>query len=1056
MSKIDFVHLHTHTAYSLQDGVGKVKEYIDRVIENGQKAIAITEHGNLYSHIEAYNDASKKGVKHIIGCELYICSDRTNKTKKDGNDTYHLTVLAKNNVGYKNLLKLVSIANQEGFYYKPRVDKKLLAQYSEGLIILSGCLAGEVSRMLMANRIDEAEEVIKYYKGVFGEDYYLEVMNHGMPEQEMVRNILMKFGKRYDIKLVATNDAHYAIKEDAIVQDAIIAMRDKTTLQDPELKKYKADEFYLKTSEEMAEIFKDNIEWVEESGRIASKCDVKLSFDKVVFPDFVIGKELKEKTLKDLCVVGWKKLSAGMSEEKKKEYGARIKYELDVINSNGFTDYFLIVQDIMREARETKIPVNPGRGSVGGSLVSYILGITNLEPITYGLYFERFLNPSRISPPDIDLDFADNRRDEIIEYTKNKYGADRFGGLVTFSNFRPRQAIKDAFRVYGYDAQMQSLYANMVPFKVEGESTIKLEHVYKESPAFLEGKEKYPDVFRLAEKLEGNPRQASSHASAFIITDKPITEYAPIDYDANNDKFRIGIDMYSADSAKLLKMDFLGVETLAILENAIELVRERKGVNLVKEEFPFDDEKTWNTFCDGNTIGVFQFESDGMRNLLRKAKPRNLNELADCNALFRPGAARFIPSYCNIKAGTEEPNVIHPLMEPVLKETHYQLIYQEQIMKMCQVLAGFTLAEADYMRKAIGKKKKEDMDKLKPKFAEGCKKNGIDNETIETIIEWFAEMSRYNFNKSHALGYSMSAYFSAYVKTHYPVEFQAAMMNKKIKDLNQYLIRLNDGKRMGVIIYGPDINESLSTCALKEDVIFFGLDLIKGVSSGAVDAIIAERKANGNFTSYEDFFNRCFSFVDKNTIEGLVSSGAFSSMNIKRKWALDNLEAHIEFAKTRKKNHIEGQFDLFGAEEISNGAIFDIPDNYPNFSHDELLQMERDVLGFYASGSPLDMFRDKIAEIQPDYSYHVNISQPGSTSKFVGIIKDKEVKKDKKGEDMAWFTLEDDFGQIKCVMFNKAFGKFKYSVKNNSIVLLDARIGDNGGLVVNRIQRIKE
>lgn len=1055
MNKQDFVHLHVHTAYSLQDGVGKVKDYIATVKANGQKAIAITEHGNLYSHVDAYTEAQKAGIKLIIGCEMYICKSMADKTKKDGNDTYHLTVLAKNQTGYKNLLKLVSLANKDGFYSKPRIDKTLLRKHSEGLIVLSGCLAGEVNRLLMKDDLESAEAVVIEYKEIFGEDYYLEVMNHGMKEQENVKNILQKFGKKHGIKLVATNDAHYAEQGDSIVQDALIALRDNTTLDDPELKKYHASEFYLKTTEQMAGLFKEHPEWVEESGRIADKCDVTLTF-KIAFPEFIKGKEKKESALKELCLQGWNKFIASKSEKEKDEYASRVKYELGVINSNGFTDYFLIVQDIMREARARKIPVNPGRGSAGGSLVSFLLEITELDPIKYGLYFERFLNPSRISPPDIDLDFADNRRDEIIEYTKQKYGEDSFGGLVTFGNFRPRQAIKDAFKVYGFDVNTQMLYSRMVPDKVEGASTIKLEHVYQESPEFLEGKSKYPDVFKLAEKLEGNPRHASTHASAFIITDKPITELAPLDYDANNHKIRIGIDMYSAEKAQLLKMDFLSIETLTILQNAIDLIKERHGVDIIKSNIPLDDPKTWDTFCNGNTIGIFQFESDGMRSLLKKARPRNLNELADCNAIFRPGAARFIPSYCAVKNGIEEPQIIHPLMEPILKETYGQLIYQEQIMKMCQVLAGFTLPEADYIRKAIGKKNKEDVEKGTKMFAEGCIRQGIEKNLVDEISVWFVEMARYNFNKSHALGYAMSAYYSAYVKTNYPLEFQAAMMNKKTKKLEDYLVRLNDGKRMGIGIFGPDINSSLVDCSIKDGTnsIIFGLDHIKGASTLAAESIVEERKQNGEFKSYGDFFNRCYSYIDKKTLDSFIKAGAFASLKIKRKWAIDNIDKHLEYTKAKKEHADKNQFSLFAEDEIVDTRIFEMPEGAENYLKTDILMMERDVLGFYASGSPLDAYADYIAEIQPDYSYHVNISEPGTSSKFVGIIKGVKVQKDKKGEDMAFFDLEDDYGQVRCVTFNKAFSKNKYSIKNGNIVLIDARIGDNS-LVVNRVQRVK-
>lgn len=1092
---MNFTHLHLHTAYSLKDGVGKIAEYLKKAKEDGQTSMAITEHGNLYSHIEFYIQAKKIGINPIIGCEFYVCDNhlekggsKKGKKKKEEEasfagtgsgyteaikkDRFHLTVLAKNNTGYQNLLKLISIANRDGYYYKPRVDKALLRQYNEGLIVLSGCLGSEINQYILHDMYDEAENAIKEYQDIFGDRFFLEVMNHEGDENEIkVMAVVARLGKKLGIKIVATNDAHYVNREDSIIQDAMIALRDNMTLNDPDLKKYKNNSYYFKTRKEMHEAFAGFEEYCENAYQIGEQCSVEIKREKLIFPSFIEGEENKKNLLREMCLKGWDtKIKSKLKDaDQKKAYADRVRYELEVISTNHFCDYFLIVADIVRFATESNIPMSPGRGSVGGSLVAYLLGITQIDPLKYDLYFERFLNPGRISPPDIDLDFADNRRDEIIEYTKAKYGKDCFAKVLTFGNFQPRMALKDAFRVFGHPLSLQAEMAKLIPDVIQGLPNIRFRHLYGEDkdyphaiqPALLEAREKYKNEFFLAEKLEGNPRHVSTHASAYIITDKDITEYAPLDYDAESKDVRIGIDMHSGDFVKLLKIDFLGIETLSILASAIELIKQNHGITIDKDNLDEDDKKTWDAICKGDTISIFQFESDGMRGLLKRAKPRNINELADCNAIYRPGAAKFIDDYCAVKMGRKQPSYFHEKMEPVLATTCAQMIYQEQVMKMCQELAGFTLPDADYMRKAIGKKQQADMDILKPKFSSGCKKNGIDEALVDKILDWFADMSRYNFNKSHAIGYSKNAYSAAYIKANYPFEFVLASFNKKTKELNDYLVRQQDAMKRGIKVNGPDINISSKSCDFQittldngdtKDMIYFGLNLIKGVSSNTVDLLTNDINVNGTFKNMAEFLYRTIYYMDKNTLEGLLKSGALDRIGANRGIIGSGIEEYLKIMKrvrVRKARKPEYEFPM---EEFNNDFFDKIV--YTEVSKKDALEMEREVLGFYANGNPLDDYMHLLLTDE-----YVNLSELSTTGegeyiKVGCIISDIRESLDKNGATMAFMELEDNVGKGKALLFASQYPKYKALAHKKIPVEISGKVS-KGALLVNTIKKLK-
>lgn len=1063
-----FSHLHVHSSYSLLDAVCSPEDLVLRAKELGQKSIALSDHGNLFGAIDFYEAGKKHGINAIIGLEAYICEDRFKKGKSKlkkvkgeaetgevENKTFHITLLAKNNIGYKNLLKLVSLSNaREAFYSKPRIDKALLKKFSEGLFCLSGCMSGELQKLILADEFDNAEKTIKDYLDIFGDRYKLEVMDHFLQDDRKIISIIQKLGKKFEIPIVATNDVHYLNRVDDLTRNAIIALRDHTVLSDPNLKKFDSDEFYLKSSEEMFNLFPENPEYLEESVKISDQCLVTIETGKIIFPKYEIKGMSVEDKLSKLCRIGWKqKIKGFIPAEKEKEYGERVKYELSVINKNKFTDYFLIVQDFCNFAKGRGIRMSPGRGSVAGSLVSYILDITDLDPIKYGLYFERFLNPERVSPPDIDLDFADDRREEVLQYAKEKYGENRFVSTITFGTYAPRKVIRDSFKVYGYDLATQDQYAKLVPKVIQGIPQPELKDVYKASKEISDLKEKFPEVFELAEKLEGLPTNVGTHASAYILSDQDITEYAPLRLDASTGSLSVGLDMYSAEKIGLLKIDFLSIETLSIIDNAIKLIKERHGVQLDTRKFPEDDEKTWNLIDKGDTIGIFQFESDGIRGLLKNAQPKNLNELADCNALYRPGANKFIPEYCNVKHGRKNVEYFHPLMEDVLKETHGQLVMQEQVMKMCQILGKFTLSEADLIRRAIGKKKKEEVEKGQAMFAEKCAANGIDKALIDKIVSWMTDMSRYSFNKSHALAYSVNAFHSAYLKSHYPFEFQIALLNKKVKELGDYLTRLYDGRKRGIKINGPNINLSQVECASAlGDKIYFGLGQIKGVSSTPVEKIIEERKSNGEFRTYQDLFIRCYKYLDKGTLEGLIYSGALDDVGSDRKWYLDNLENHLKyFSKLRKQD--ENQVDLFGGEIQVDPNLFRLELDHNPFTVDEKLEKEKEHLGFYVSGSPLE----KYWEITKgdDFSDSSKLTDENSDEflKIPAIIRSVRIQKDKKLNDMAFLEFEDDYGIFKGLVFSSNFEKNKRLFKEKLPVIIKGRVSKNQ-ILVDKLEKL--
>lgn len=1062
MTNPKFAHLHVHTAYSIRDGAGKIDEYIEHVKSMGQTSLAVTDHGNMYGHIDFYFKAKKAGINPVLGVELYMVKDRFMKgavkkeeKTKDEKRAHHLTLLCKTTEGYKNLLKIISKANVEGYYYTSRADKALLREHSKGLVALSGCLGGELNQLLLKDEFEAAEALIEEYIEIFGkENFFIEVMDHGLEEQIRINPILIKLASKFGLKIVATNDVHFGKKSDKFLQDAVLALADHKVISDQTSRKFTSDDFYLKSAEEMLKLFPNNPEYLQNAHDLAESCKVEIESKNAIFPSTYPTKEEKESALLEACRAGWKEVFGdNMTPEQKKLYGDRVKYELSVINANGFTDYFIIVHDIVNFAHKNRIAMSDGRGSVGGSLVAYLLGITTIDPIHYGLYFERFLNPERISPPDVDLDFDASRREEVIEFVKNKYGRDKVAKMITFGKYGCKQALRAAFKAYGHPMKVQDEVSKLIPVVIQGVPDIMFKHVYGQEPGFedalvlelLEAKEKYPEEFKLAEALEGMVSHASTHACSYVLTDKPIVEYMPLDYDTNSSIERTGIDMYSIEKLGVLKMDFLSIETLGVIEDTISLIKESKGIEVDKKLLPMDDNNTWKTIADGDTIGIFQFESDGMRSLLKRAKPHNINQLADCNAIFRPGAAAFINDYVAVKGGFKQVEAFHELMEPVLRETYGVLIYQEQVMKMCQILAGFSLPQADYMRKAIGKKKKEDMDKLKPKFSDGCKKNNIDNALIEKILDWFSAMSRYNFNKSHAVGYAKNAYYSTYFKANYPLEFTVAFMNKDVSDMNEYNTRVMDAKKRGITVLPPDVNNSKIKTSIENGAVRLGLGMIKSINDNVLADIIAERDKHGKFTDYVSFINRCAEFIDKKAISGLTLSGALDGIVNNRKLVVDRVEVQLkELRKLNKKAEKNGTIvDVSGVEAFANTEAED-------FTVQEKARHEREYLGLVISETEIVKY-SKLTRQDGFYTSGQIAKMPdGESVMFLSTVDSVREANDKNGNKMAFVEASDQTGKIRILVFSSKYPRYKSKLKQDKVVVFEGSVS-KGAILMSHV-----
>ncbi len=1069
---MQFTHLHTHSHYSLLDGLPKIDDLVQGAKALGMTALALTDHGTMYGALEFYQKAKKAGIKPIIGCEMYIAHDKlSNKRPGVDNKRYHLTVLVRNYEGYKNLMRLVTIAHLEGYYYKPRIDKEHLKKHSEGLMALSGCMSSEISQAILARRMDAAEKLVEEYRDIFGKDYFfLELGAHAtMAEQKIVNDALIELSKKTGVPLVATNDIHYVKKDDKEAQDILVSVQTGSTVNDGDRMTMKNEDFSMKTADEMLAFFPDHPEAIENTNKIADMVNLEIPLGAILLPKFPLpaGETNNEEYLKKLCTAGIPKRYPNAAAEKLKEVEARLEYELSVINKMGFASYFLIVHDFVDWAKNHKIVVGPGRGSAAGSLVSYLLNITNLDPLEYSLLFERFLNPSRISMPDIDLDFADTRRDEVLQYVVEKYGKEHFAQIITFGTMAARAAIRDTGRALGYPYGFCDQLSKMIPFNpTQGMKVGWLDDCLKNVPDFKNAYANNPDARRLIDsalKLEGVVRHASTHACGVVIGPEPLYNYLPLQFPTKHNETKEGsasvadeiyvtqYEMHGVEDLGLLKMDFLGLKNLSIIEDTIDKVKKNHGVAIDIDALPLTDEATFKIFQDGKTTGVFQFESSGMKRYLKELKPSEFEDIIAMVALYRPGPMELIPSYIQRKFGHEQITYLHPKLEPILKNTYGIGVYQEQMMQIARDLAGYSLAEADTLRKAIGKKIKALLDEQNVKLVKGMIDNGIDKKTAEAVWELFPPFARYGFNRSHAACYALVAYQTAYLKAHYPAEFMAALMTSELSDIERISFLIQEAKDMGISILPPSINESYETFTVireadEKSKIRFGLSAIKNVGENIVKIIIAERKKNGPFAAMGDFVERiAHRDLNKKSMESLIKSGAMDIFG-DRNMLVHNLDNILEYAREHQKNSSGGQVSLFAgtAHHSSDITLIPLKDEDEQKKSTERLQWEKELLGLYISAHPLQNYRAKFPHSVSALS---TLTQNGN-GKFVTIgAMVGEAKKilTKKGDPMLFVPVEDMSGRAEVLVFPRTLAATEIVWRPGTIAVIKGTVSDKDG-----------
>jgi len=1028
-----------HSHYSLLDGLPKIDQLLDYVKELGMDSIALTDHGVLYGAIEFYKKAKARGIKPIIGCEVYSAFEKIEDKRPNIDDKrYHLVLLAKNEIGYKNLVKLITKAHLEGFYYKPRIDDSLLIKHSEGLIGLSACLAGRIPRLIVAKKFDEAIELALKYQKIFGKDnFYLELQHHpNLPEQKTANQGLINISQKYGIPLVATNDSHYLKSEDAEAQDILMLINTGANPNDPERITIKADDFSIKTSREMIDSFRDYPQAIENTQRIVEVCNLGFELEKTKLPSYQVpGEKTPDQYLEELCQQG---LKNRFGKSPNKEISERLNYELSVIKQTGFASYFLIVQDFVNWAKKQRIVVGPGRGSAAGSLVSYLLNITNVDPLKNNLLFERFLNPERVSMPDIDLDFTDRRRDEVINYVSQKYGKDKVAQIITFGTMAARAVIRDVGRALGYTYSYCDQIAKMIPFGFNLNDTLKKVAEFRN---VYETDEQAKRLIDLAKKLEGVARHASTHACGVVISDHPLTDLIPLQHPTQDDENIITqYEMHSIESLGLLKMDFLGLKNLTIIEDTltrIYVLRNKLKIDL--ENIPLNDEKTFKLLQKAFTTSVFQLESDGMKRYLKQLKPSEFEDIVAMVALYRPGPIQFIPEYIERKHKRKNIQYLHPKLKPILEKTQGICIYQEQLMQIARDLAGFSLAQADVLRKAIGKKIKSLFDEQEEKFIKGMINNGIDKNVAVKLWQWVLPFAQYGFNRSHSAAYATIAYQTAYLKAHYPVEFMAAVLTSEKTDIERIALLIEECKRMKIEVLPPNINESLKNFTVvgeKNDKIRFGLLAIKNVGENVIDIIAEERKNKGRFSSIGDFLKRVNSKdLNKKSLESLIKAGAFDEFEERNK-LITNLEKLLEYSKEYQKNKTNGQKGLFETIGFSNNIILEPSAAATNF---QKLSWEKELLGLYVTSHPLEDFRRlleqktlALAKLK-DVFGRQKIRVGGIISAIKKIIT-------KKGQPMLFVKLEDLTDRTEVIVFPSIIERNPTALQENKIIFVSGRV----------------
>jgi DNA polymerase-3 subunit alpha len=1034
-----FTHLHCHTQYSLLDGAAKIDNLMKHTQSLGMDSIAITDHGNMFGVPQFVNAANKLGIKPIIGCEFYIAADMHDlKDKK----RYHQILLAKNEVGYKNLSKLCSLGFIEGYYYKPRIDKKTIKKYSEGLIATSCCLASEVCQAILTKKETEAEKVFLEWLDIFGEDYYIELQRHEIEEQEKCFPLLHKWSQKHNVKMIATNDVHYIEQKDSLAQDVLLCLQTGKDYDDPNRMRFENNKFYLRSPEEMRKIFSDVPEAIANTQEIVSKIDTPSLNRDILMPIFKIpeGYNSQDEYLKHLTIEGAKKVYETITPELE----SRIKLELDTISNMGFAGYFLIVQDFIAAAKDLGVIVGPGRGSVAGSVVAYCLKITDVDPIKYNLLFERFLNPERISMPDIDIDFDDEGRQKVIDYVVDKYGKNQVAHIITFGTMAAKSSIRDVARVMKLPLDRADHMAKLVPDKVG----TTLQKAFKEVKDLedLKKEKESPEgkVLSLAETLEGSARHTGIHAAGIIIAPSDITEYIPVKVEKDSDLLVTQYDGSVVESVGMLKMDFLGLKTLSIIKDAIYLINKNHNKAIDLKDIPLDDQKTFELYQKGHTVGTFQFESAGMRNWLTKLLPTEIEDLIAMNALYRPGPMQFIPNFIDRKHGREKIEYPHLLLKDILKNTYGIMVYQEQIMQTAQIIAGYSLAEADLLRRAMGKKKIEEMAKQKVRFVEGAKQiNDINQDTSEEIFNMMEKFAQYGFNRSHSAAYSIIAYHTVYLKAHYPSEYMASVLIHNQNDISKLSFFLDECKIQGINVLGPDINESSNNFdVVKSGDIRFGLAAIKGSGEAAVSDIIEERE-NGPFKDIFDFIERIsLRKVNKKTIESLANAGAFDRFEFNRNqyiYSENNeptfIENLVSYGHKIQASKNSQQQSLFGGTMESSLNKTPSPRDVPPHSSIEKLKLEKEFLGFYLSGHPLDQFRIVLEKLS-NCSTQTYVDLKSKEARFGGVISDVSIRQTKTGKSFGLFTIEDFDGVANLALFGEEFRKHQHLLHKGEFVFI--------------------
>lgn len=1034
-----FTHLHVHTEYSLLDGASKISDLVAYAKELGMDSLAITDHGAMYGAVEFYKECTKQGIKPIIGCEIYLATkSHLDKTIRDG---YHLILLATNDIGYHNLMKIVSIGHLEGFYYKPRVDKDVLRTYSEGIICLSACVAGEVPVLIQQGNMDGARRAVQEYIDIFGkENYFLEIQDHGLEQEHKTTQGLKQLAQEFDLGLVATNDLHYVRKEDAAAQDILLCIQTTSTVDEPNRMRFPNDSFYLKSYEEMAERFADVPEALVNTAKIADRCNIKMEFGHLLLPEFPVPDGFDSVSyLRHLCETALPKRYAVVDEKVRK----RLEFELNIINEMGYACYFLIVWDFINYCRSHDIPVGPGRGSAAGSVVAYLLAITNIDPLKYNLLFERFLNPERVSMPDIDTDFCYVKRNQVLDYVVKRYGQARVAQIITFGTLQARAAVRDVGKALGISYAECDEIAKMIP----RELGMTLEKALKSSNDLKEAyntREEIKQLIDLAKSVEGLPRNVGTHAAGVIIAPRDLKDYVPLQL-GSEDGVITQYDKDEVEGLGLLKMDFLGLRTLTVIGDCIRFIKETTGEIVDIDNIPLADKATCAMLCKGDTACVFQLESAGITKLVMDLAPESFEDLIPLVALYRPGplGTGMAEDFIAGRHGQRTAQVLHPLMEPILSDTYGVILYQEQVMQITSALAGFSLGQADILRRAMGKKKAKELDSMREAFIEGAKKYHDIPETLsDKIFALLQHFAGYGFNKSHSVAYALVAYQTAYLKAHYRPQFMAAFLNSVISDGDKLSWYITVCRNDNISILPPDVNESgLDFTVHANKSIRFGLAGIKSVGDSAVREIITARQAQGPFTSLMDFCSRVnMRVVNKRVIENLIKCGAMDSFGAKRSQLMAVLDQTAELGAICQKERESGQLGLFGDDNDYQAETVKLPD-LPEMPPQMLLQNEKELIGFYVTGHPLNDYKQVMQEYMPLYQFiEDNNLQDGQQVKVAGIITDCNIKNTKRGDSMALLALEDFTGRMPVIVFPKTYHNAVRCVHQDNIVAINGRL----------------